>query len=167
MCAVFLTLSLLAGRGFSPLATLLTMVGIVAANLIVPMGRVIATLGPLSITSGALSDGFGKALVFEGLIFISRTTILPTLKLPGRLGSVVARAFKYYDRILERKAELRPATLLRDVDALVLRVWKGSRETRTDGIAEGAALSASTASRWGAVLLVLAVAAAYAPLVIV
>lgn len=135
MCACFFVVSVFAGKGFSPVATAVTMAGIVAANLLVPLGKVIAAFGPFELTSGALAEGFDKALVFEGLIFLSRATISPTLRLPGRLGGVIASAFAYYDRVLEHKGSLRPATLLRDADELMLKVWesrvRGSGDTAT------------------------------------
>ena len=124
MCLVFLVVTIASGRGFSPLATLFVMAGIVAANLLVPMGKVLATIGPFPVTTAALEGGLGKALAFEGLIFLSRASILPTLRLPGHLGSVIAKAFVYYGRILEQAGELRPSSVLRDADALMLGVWR-------------------------------------------
>lgn len=166
MCLAFFILSSVSGRGFSPFATILTMAGITVANLLVPAGRVIATLGSFPITTGALADGFSKALVFEGLIFISRISILPTLRLPGRLGSIVAKAFRYYHRILERKADIRPATLLRDVDALVLRIWEDGGEGSEPMADRASQQRPFNPGRFAAyAALAMATAAAYMPLV--
>ena len=123
--------------------------------------------GSFPVTSGALADGFGKALVFEGLIFISRISILPSLRLPGRLGSIVAKAFRYYDRILERKADIRPATLLRDVDMLVLRISEGGREESEPMADPGSQRRAFSPGRLAAyAALAMATVAAYVPLVL-
>jgi hypothetical protein len=123
----------------------------------VPVGRVLARLGPLAITETALLDGIGKALVFEGLIYVSKASILPGLRLPGRFGSLVAEAFVYYDRIVEYKGSLRPATLLEDADRLMLRVWDEPLSETTGEV------RARTGGR-AAAALAAAVAAAYAPL---
>jgi lipopolysaccharide transport system ATP-binding protein len=72
---------------------------VVAANLLVPVGKVLAVLGPLKVTQTALVDGIMKALVLEGLIFLSKATILPGLKLPGRFGAIVA--FSELERFLD------------------------------------------------------------------
>jgi len=124
MFLLFLAAAWLSGKRLSILTALLVSVGIVAANLLVPVGRILARLGPLRITETALLDGIGKALVFEGLVHISKACILPSLRLPGRFGALVASAFLYYDRIVEYKGSVKPATLVRDADALMMRLWE-------------------------------------------
>jgi hypothetical protein len=150
----------LSGKKVSPIATIVVSAGIVAANLLVPVGKVLAVLGPLKVTQTALLDGIGKALVFEGLVYISKATILPGLKLPGRLGAVVASAFVYYDRIVEHAGEVRPATLIEDADALMLKVWdapkpepsdEGKRRNRRPFVA--AALAAFVLAAYAALLI--------------
>lgn len=123
MLAAFAALALLAGKRLSWTATILTSAGIVAANLLVPVGRVLASLGPLRITETALLDGIDKAMVFEGLLLASKAFIRRGLRLPGRLGATVAAAFESYDEIVEYKGRLRPATLIEDADRLMLEVW--------------------------------------------
>jgi hypothetical protein len=121
--ALFVAAAWLAGKRISPVATAMTFAGIVAANLLVPVGKVIASLGPLKVTETALLDGTDKALVFEGLLFASKAFIRRGLRLPGRLGAVLASAFESYDRIVEYEGGLRPATLIEDADRLALEVW--------------------------------------------
>ena len=123
MFAVFLAAALLSGKRVSVPATLFVSAGIIAANLLVPVGRVLYRLGPLTVTETALYEGVGKALVFEGLVCLSKASILPTLRLPGRFGAIIASAFVYYDRIVEYKGGVRAASFIADIDALMLRVW--------------------------------------------
>ncbi len=123
MFLCFLGAAWLSGKRISLFATIAVSAGIVAANLLVPVGKVLVALGPLRITRSALLDGVGKALVFEGLVYISKATILPGLRLPGRFGAIVASAFVYYDRIVEHAGTVRPATLIEDADSLMLKVW--------------------------------------------
>jgi heptaprenyl diphosphate synthase len=156
MCASFLIVSLLAGKSFSALGTTLVMAGVVLANLAVPMGEVIGYIGDFTITKTALVEGIDKALVFEGLVFISKASILPTLKLPGTLGGIVASAFAYYGKIVEHRARLRPAYLMRDVDELLLTMW----ETPLEPVA--AAAGTSSRRRAGTIAGVCMIAAAVA-----
>lgn len=114
----------LSGKKLSFASTIIVSAGIVAANLLVPVGRVLAVLGPFRLTESALLDGIGKALVFEGLVHISKASIMPGLRLPGRFGVLVASAFVYYDRIVEYRGAIRPSTLIEDADRLMLRVWE-------------------------------------------
>jgi hypothetical protein len=124
MFLAFLCVVRMSGKRVSFLTTILVSAGIVAANLLVPVGRVIVSLGPVRITETALLDGIDKALVFEGLVYISKASILPGLRLPGRFGSLVASSFVYYDRIVEYKGNIRPASLVEDADRLMLKVWE-------------------------------------------
>jgi len=124
MFLLFMAAANASGKRISISATLIVSAGIVAANLLAPVGKVLWKLGPLAITQNALRGGLEKALTFEGLVYISKATILPSLRIPGRFGSIVASAFVYYDRIVEYKGKLRPATLISDADQLMLRVWE-------------------------------------------
>ena len=77
----------------------------------------------MRITQGALIEGIEKALTFEGLMMLSKASIAPGLKLPGRIGRIVAASFVYYDRIVEYKGRIKASSLSRDADDLMLRVW--------------------------------------------
>jgi heptaprenyl diphosphate synthase len=131
MLCLFVLATWAMGKRFSLFVTLSVSLGIVAANLIVPSGRVLATIFGLRVTQGALLEGIEKALTFEGLMFLSKAAIMSGLKLPGRIGHIVAAAFTYYDRIIEYKGKIRPAALAQDADALMTRVWE-SFETRAE-----------------------------------
>lgn len=119
----FIAAALASGKKVSLLATLIVVVGIVAANLLVPVGKVLWRLGPLVITEKALTEGLDKAITFEGLIYISKASIRPGLRIPGRFGSIVGQAFVYYDRIVEYRGKVKLATIFADADALMLAVW--------------------------------------------
>ncbi|MDH7483453.1 MAG: Gx transporter family protein [Spirochaetales bacterium] len=120
---VFMLWAWAAGKRFSLFATLMVSFSIIAANLLLPSGRVLVRIGSFAITERALVDGIAKALTFEGLLYISKASILPGLRLPGLFGDLVANAFRYYDRIIEFKGRIHPATLIRDIDRLLAIVW--------------------------------------------
>lgn len=115
----------LSGRRLSPLTTALVMAGIVGANLLVPIGRVVAEIGPFRVTETALLSGLGKAVTFEALMFISKACLGPGLRLPGRFGEFFAEALRGYDRILERKASVRIAGFMASVDEILVSVYEG------------------------------------------
>jgi len=125
MFAAFAFAAWRSGKRSSVAATIAAAAGIVAANLLVRVGKVLLTVGPLQVTEHALLDGIDKALTFEGLVYASKAAIMPSLRLPGRLGAVIASAFVYYDRIVEYAGKIRPASLISDADDLMLRVWEG------------------------------------------
>lgn len=152
MFLFFVGAAWLSGKKLSLVATVVVSAGIVAANLLVRVGKVIAVLGPFQITEIALIDGLEKALVFEGLMYISKASILPGLRLPGRFGALVASAFVYYDRIVEYKGRVKAASLIADADRLMLEIWdeplaetalEPRRSARPAVVALGAAVLAS------------------------
>jgi heptaprenyl diphosphate synthase len=124
---VFILWTWFAGKRFSLMSTLLVIVGIVFANLLIPSGKVLWKIGPLSITYVALMEGISEALTFEGLMYLSKATILPELHFPGRFGAIIAQAFRYYDRIIEYRGKVRAKTVVHDIDALMQRVWMSER----------------------------------------
>lgn len=111
------------GRRLSPLTTLMVMAGIVGANLLVPVGRKLATLGPLVITETALMDGLDKAVTFEALMFISKACLGSGLRLPGRFGAFFAESLRGYDRILEHKSSIKLAGFIKSVDDILVSVY--------------------------------------------
>lgn len=130
---LFLAIAKASGKKVSLLTTIFVSLGIVLANLLVPLGRVITKWGPLTITETALIEGIEKAITFEGLIYISKASIRQGLNLPGRFGSIVAAAFVYYDRIIEYRGKIRAASLFDDVDQLMLKIASSTFEAGNGG----------------------------------
>jgi hypothetical protein len=118
-----LAATLASGRRVSIVLALMVMAGIVGVNLLVPLGRRLATIGPLIITELALHEGIRKALTFEALMFISKACLSSALRLPGRLGVFFSEALGSYDRILEGSTVITAKTFMGDIDALLLSVY--------------------------------------------
>ncbi|TVR89043.1 MAG: hypothetical protein EA428_11020 [Spirochaetaceae bacterium] len=102
----------------------LVMVGsITAFNLLQPLGEVILRVGPLAITRGALNQGLEKGFTIVGLVFISLFSIRPDLRLPGRVGGLVARVFFYFERIIEGKKNIEARRLIESIDTILLSIY--------------------------------------------
>lgn len=131
----FIAAAYLAGKPFSLWTTLAVSAGIIAANLLVPSGKVLFQIGPLAITQFALTDGIAKAITFEGLMFLSKASIMRGLRIPGTLGNIVSSSFLYYDRIIEYKGKIHASSLSADVDGMMFAVWEketGASASPTD-----------------------------------
>ncbi|MCX8013414.1 MAG: Gx transporter family protein, partial [Rectinema sp.] len=115
----FILWAWVAGKRFSFGSTLVVSLGIIVANLLIPSGRVIMKIGPLTVTELALIEGISKALTFEGLMYLSKAAIMPGLRFPGRFGAIIAQAFRYYDRIIEYRGGVRARSFVRDIDSLL------------------------------------------------
>lgn len=138
MFVFFAAAAVLSGKRVSFLSTLLVSLGIVGFNLLLPSGRVLARIGSFAITQSALTDGIAKALTFEGLLMLSKASIMRQLHLPGKLGGIVAAAFLYYDRIVEYKGRIRPSSLSADADAMMRAVWESENLDTPAGAADKA-----------------------------
>lgn len=163
----FIAAAWLAGKRFSLVTTFIVSLGIVITNLLVPSGKVLARLGPLTITQFALTEGIMKALTFEGLMLLSKATIMQGLRLPGKLGGIVGSAFLYYDRIIEYKGKVRASTLSADADAMMITVWEEeSLAEEGKAHAENPAGPSPAQAKTGNFILVIAATAAALALIL-
>ncbi len=153
--------AVVSGRKLSPFTTLIVMAGIIAANLLVPLGKKLFEIGPLVITETALQDGIEKALTFEALMFISKACLGPNLRLPGRFGSFFADALHWYDRILEQKKTVRLATFLADIDAILVSIHYTGNDAATETTSRQ-----FSGARWSDLVLVLTVILAMIPVLV-
>ncbi|MCX7023726.1 MAG: hypothetical protein NT080_03805 [Spirochaetes bacterium] len=160
MLAAAALLCALGGRRVSFIRAVLVTAGIVAANLLVPVGKVLVSWGPFVVTETALFGGIEKAVTFEGLMFISKATIRPGLRLPGKFGSIVSRAFRAYGTLASTRLEPGGKGLIADLDAALLRVY-----TENEGGDSGDAASAGNRSAGivGTLILAALCTLAYVP----
>ncbi len=147
------------GRKVPVLGTALVVLGIVGANLLVPVGRVLAAWGPIRVTETALREGIEKAVTFEALIYVSKAAIRSDLRLPGRFGGTIASALRCYERILETRIRLRRASFLEDLDAVLLAIYDEELSRSPD---RPSAVPTGRGAA-GTAFLVLAAAAAWIP----
>jgi len=110
-------------------------------NLLTPVGRVLAELGPIRVTEGALEQGLLKGLAIVGLVFISLFAVRPDLRLPGTFGGILARVFFYFERILDTRKRVSPRSLVESVDGILIELYPPDRD---DGGAEGGAVEDET-----------------------
>lgn len=92
-------------------------------NLLTPIGRVIAEIGPFSITMGALRTGLLKGFAIVGLVFVSLASVRPDLRIPGRFGGLIARVFYYFERVIEGKKRLKASRLVAGIDELLGEIY--------------------------------------------
>lgn len=113
------------------LASLIFLAITVAVNLAVPLGRVLWRLGPWSITQGALEGGLAKGLTLVGLVYLSRFSVRPELRLPGAAGRYVARTLFYLNRLLELRRTLLISRLTESLDGVLEKLWAQSPASRS------------------------------------
>lgn len=152
---LFAALASVAGKRIKWLYFLIMVSSITFFHLLVPMGRVIVEIGPLPITEVALRNGLLKGLTIVGLVFISLFSVRSDLKLPGRLGGLVARLFFYFERIMEGKHRIEARRVIASVDEVLSSIYAPGVQAQRVELTGGAA----TVSRsWARVAMVLFVA---------
>lgn len=97
----FIAASIISGKKFKLLPNLLMAAGIIFANLMTPNGKVLFRVFYLPVTQGALEHGISRAALLIGMIYLSRFSVRKNLVIPGRMGSLLALVFFYFDRIVE------------------------------------------------------------------
>jgi len=89
----------------------------VALNLLSPLGRVLARLGPVRVTEGALHVGLRKALTVLARSYLSRLCVRRDLSLPGAAGRYLRLTFGYLNALLAWRPKLTGAGLIGRIDA--------------------------------------------------
>jgi uncharacterized membrane protein len=115
--AIALVLADRARIGVIPVLTMSA--SIILFNLFVPFGKVLASPVGIPITEGALLLGIKKALVIEGMVFISRWMLRPGIQLPGRAGTLVAQAFGILRNLSAGKKRIEPKRLVESIDDIM------------------------------------------------
>ncbi|HUZ16756.1 MAG TPA: hypothetical protein VMV68_00095 [Spirochaetia bacterium] len=112
-------LGILAGKRIRWSYFLLLAASITLFNLLTPYGRVLFSLGPLDVTSGALTDGLMKGITIVGLVFVSLFSVSRRLVLPGRFGAFLGRSFYYFERLYGERKRVRRTHIIEDIDAIL------------------------------------------------
>ena len=125
----FWFLAWLSGRKNNPLITITVIFTIVAFNLIVPYGQILASIGAFSITLGALMMGLLRAVTLTGLIMLSRFTIRRDLKFPGLFGELISESFRIFADIMNQKQRITRKNLIVDIDQMLIALSSEDVET--------------------------------------
>jgi heptaprenyl diphosphate synthase len=95
----FWLFSWLSGKKQRPLVTLLTMLCIAGCNLLAPYGRVLASWGPFSLSTGSLRAGIQRAVTLEGLFMLSAACVRRGLRFPGSFGALLGDTLGMLERL--------------------------------------------------------------------
>lgn len=132
LALLFLALNAATGKRINPVLTSVMTLSIVAFNLVVPFGRVLATLGGFKITKGALLGGIEKAVTVEGLIWLSQLVVRPDIRIPGVAGKLLAGSFGYFARITEEKKSIERQDIFGSLDRMLNRLWEAGPSPQQD-----------------------------------
>jgi len=101
------------------LPPLLTVSGIILFNLLVPFGRVLIEIPHFPVTEGALLTGIEKALVFEGLLFLSRWTLSVSDISTVFHSGIMADLFSFLAVLTNGRKKINRKNIIGSIDALM------------------------------------------------
>jgi hypothetical protein len=156
LVVVFLGLNAVSGRKVRLLQSLLVGAGIVALNLVIREGKVLAVVAGLPLTELSLKAGVLKASAMVGLIALSRFSVRSDLRVPGTVGSLLGTSLVYFERIMGARHPMDRRDVIGSIDAILLSAHDepsaapvSCPRTRTS-IAGGAVLTLVLLASWGA-----------------
>jgi heptaprenyl diphosphate synthase len=112
----------LSGKKTRPVFTILIITIIITFNLLIPYGRILFSLGPFKITSGALTAGIHRAVTLIALVMLSRVTVRQDLKIPGAFGKILGESLRIFSVIMDRKFRVISKDPVAEIDNLMLEL---------------------------------------------
>lgn len=102
---------------------------IIVLNLFPPYGYVIFQykifgIFPIMITREALLQGVVKALLFEGLLYISKWMLRYEFNIKGAFGEIIQRSVFVFQRLMTCKKEIKLNNLVGSLDSVLLSLDK-------------------------------------------
>jgi len=120
---LFALTAFLAGKRIRYFYFLMMTLSITFFHLLTPVGRILWEAGPLKITLGALHTGLLKGVTLSGLVFISLFSVTPSLRLPGKLGGLLARMFYYFEEILDGRKNISAGNFIGSLDRVLMEIF--------------------------------------------
>jgi uncharacterized membrane protein len=118
-------LTILAGKRLLYAYFFFLMLSVTFFHLLVPQGRVLATIAGLTITEGALLSGLYRGATIIGLVFISLFSIRRDLYIPGTFGRLVSRTLRYFEHIYEYRRSASIRGLVPRLDRVLFELSSG------------------------------------------
>jgi len=128
----FWLLLLLTGKKTNPLLTFITILFIIAFNLIIPYGQILFAAGPVKITSGALKSGLHRAVTFMGLIMLSKASVRQDLKIPGAFGELLGESLRLFSVMMGKKPRLKIKNPIKAIDTLLIELSEEDYSSNTE-----------------------------------
>ena len=78
----------------------------------------------LDVTVEALLRGIKKAVIFEGMIYISKWILKAKINLRGKIGGPVSASFRIFYKLLSVKHEVKRKNIIASIDSILLSIDK-------------------------------------------
>lgn len=102
-----LFLNILDKSKISFIPIIVTSISIIFFNLLIPAGKVLFLFFTFPITQGSLFTGIHKALLLEGLFFLSRWILYCPISFPGRIGTLISNSLTIFSKLTKKKSRIK------------------------------------------------------------
>jgi hypothetical protein len=133
LTALYLALSLCRGGRIRALANIVLVLSVTAAQCVTPFGKVLFTLGSFPVTEGALRSGLFKSATLIGLVYLSRLTVRPGLKFPGRIGRIFSAMLSDFERVTGCGFRIERKNFWASLDRILAAVYEGKNADTAEG----------------------------------
>lgn len=123
LVGLFALMVLLAGKRIRYFYFTMMTLSITFFHILTPVGQILWTMGPLTLTAGALYTGLLKGITLSGLVFLSLFTVTPALKLPGKLGGLLGKMFYYFEEILDGRKRVQARDFIGSLDKILMEIF--------------------------------------------
>lgn len=106
-----------------------TFICIVIFNLYPPHGKILYKLSIFTITDGALLKGIQKAVVLEGMVYISKWVLKDKNSLRSFGGKTVSSSLFVFQKLMSVKHEIKPRNIIPTLDSVLLSFEKLKPDT--------------------------------------
>lgn len=97
-----------------------TFIGITLFNLYPPHGKILFKLGGFAITVEALLSGIQKAVILEGMVYISKWMLKDKIAFSGFIGKSLSASISVFQKLMTVKHEIKPHKLIPALDSVLL-----------------------------------------------
>ncbi|MDR1180157.1 MAG: Gx transporter family protein [Spirochaetales bacterium] len=124
LSVLYMALARFSGRKIRILPNAVLLLTVTALHCLRPFGKVIFMLGSWPLTEGALETGLLRSLTLIGLVYLSRLTVRPQLRFPGRAGGIFSAMLCDFERITGCGLRIRRKDFWADLDRLFAAVYE-------------------------------------------
>ncbi|MDR1317759.1 MAG: Gx transporter family protein, partial [Spirochaetales bacterium] len=124
LAVLYMALAGFSGRKIRILPNAVLLLTVTALHCLRPFGKVIFMLGSWPLTEGALETGLLRSLTLIGLVYLSRLTVRPQLRFPGRAGGIFSAMLRDFERITGCGLRIRRKDFWADLDRLFAAVYE-------------------------------------------
>lgn len=97
-------------------------VAVVLFNLFPPAGKIIFAIDGFIVTSDALLRGIEKAVILEGMLYISKWTLNAEFNFKSNFGKKIALSIKVFRRLTAFSGEINPKKIIPTIDSILLSI---------------------------------------------